>query len=86
MNVKICCISSIYEAEIATLNGADYIGWVIQMPSGLGIILDDEIAKIVKAVNGRIETVILTSQTRVKDTIKHHNKVNPSCIQFSRYS
>ncbi len=52
------------------------------MPNGSGIISDNEIANIVKAIQGRIETVLLTSETRVKDIIEHHKKVNSSCIQL----
>jgi len=38
MKVKICCILSVEEAEMAIAHGADFLGLVGQMPSGPGII------------------------------------------------
>ena len=48
--VKICCISSLQEAELAIKYGASAIGLVSEMPSGPGVISEEAIAKIVASV------------------------------------
>ena len=35
-----------------------------------------------EAVNGRVETVLLTSETSSIEILKHHKRVNTSCIQI----
>lgn len=42
--IKICCISSIEEAQLAMRYGADALGLVGPMPSGPGTLKDDAIA------------------------------------------
>ena len=44
--VKICCISSIEEAQMAISHGASALGLVGAMPSGPGVIEDNTIATI----------------------------------------
>jgi phosphoribosylanthranilate isomerase len=63
MRVKICCISSIGEAETALACGADALGLVSSMPSGPGVIPETLIAEIADAVSDRARSVLLTSQT-----------------------
>jgi len=46
VSVKICCISSIEEANLAIQYGASAIGLVGRMPSGPGVIDDELIHKI----------------------------------------
>jgi phosphoribosylanthranilate isomerase len=41
IRIKICCISSIAEAQTAISFGASAIGLVAKMPSGQGVITDD---------------------------------------------
>lgn len=82
MYVKICCISSLQEAELAIQFGADAIGLVGPMPSGPGIISNEQINEIVHAVKDRVETFLLTSETSVKGIVEHHQKVNTSTIQI----
>jgi len=61
--VKICCISSVEEAELAVRHGASALGLVSRMPSGPGVISEAMIAEIAAAVHGRVETVLLTSES-----------------------
>ena len=44
--VKICCIKSVEEAELAIAFGASALGLVSQMPSGPGVIEESRIAEI----------------------------------------
>lgn len=80
--IKICCISSEEEADLAIEAGADALGLVGPMPSGPGMITDDEIAKITDTVPPPIATFLLTSETDAAEIIRHHQKVNTSTVQI----
>jgi phosphoribosylanthranilate isomerase len=80
--IKICCISSIKEAKVAIEFGASAIGLVARMPSGPGPIPDDLIRQIAMSVPPPVATFLLTSETSVKEIIKHHQRTNTSTIQI----
>lgn len=61
--VKICCISSIEEANNALQFGANVLGLVAKMPSGPGTIEDDLISEIVKSIPSETITFLLTPKT-----------------------
>ncbi|TBR19003.1 MAG: phosphoribosylanthranilate isomerase [Chitinophagaceae bacterium] len=82
VRVKICCISSIEEANMAVQYGASAIGLVGKMPSGPGVIADELIHKIAKKVPPTIATFLLTSETNSQSIIEHYKKVNTSTIQI----
>ena len=72
--VKVCCISSVEEAQLAILAGADALGLVTDMPSGPGIITDDLARTIATQTPPAIATFLLTSQTEaaaVTDQVRH---------------
>jgi phosphoribosylanthranilate isomerase len=80
--VKICCISSFEEAELAIDYGADAIGLVGKMPSGPGIISEQLISEIAKIIPPPIASFLLTSETSAKRIIKQYAKVKTSTIQI----
>lgn len=80
--VKICCISSISEAQMAIKHGASAIGLVGHMPSGPGIISDDMIKEIACTTPPPIATFLLTSHTDADSIIYHHQKVHTNTIQI----
>lgn len=80
--VKICCISSIEEANLAIKYGASAIGLVGKMPSGPGVINDELILEIARNVPKQIDTFLLTSETIAEEIIKHHRIVNTTAIQI----
>lgn len=80
--VKICCISSIEEANMAVAAGASALGFVGPMPSGPGIITHELIHEIVKTVPPPIVTFLLTSETKAGNILKDYHKVNTSIIQI----
>lgn len=82
IRIKICCISSIPEAQTAISFGASAIGLVGKMPSGQGVISDDLIAKIAKSVPPPIATFLLTSETSSSGIVNHHRRVNTNTIQI----
>ena len=80
--VKVCCIASIEEAEMALDAGADALGLVSAMPSGPGVIEDTAIARIAEWVGSRAPTVLLTSRLTadgVDDQLRH---VHPTVLQL----
>jgi phosphoribosylanthranilate isomerase len=82
VRIKICCISSIYEALTAIEAGADAIGLVGKMPSGPGPIADELIKAIAHIIPPPIATFLLTSETSASEIIKHHNKTRTNTIQI----
>jgi phosphoribosylanthranilate isomerase len=80
--VKICCISSVEEAQIAITCGASALGLVAEMPSGPGRISDELICEIAKTVPPPISTFLLTSQTSAKGIIEHHKRTHTNTIQI----
>ncbi len=80
--VKICCIQSIEEAELAIKYGASAIGLVSEMPSGPGVISEDLIAEIAAHIPTEIKTFLLTSKTKAEDIIAQHNKCKTTTLQL----
>ena len=79
--VKICCISSVAEAQMAIGHGASALGLVANMPSGPGVITDELIVEIAKNVPPPIATFMLTSETNAVDIIQHHKRTLTNTIQ-----
>lgn len=80
--IKICCISSIAEANLAIEYGASAIGLVGRMPSGPGPISDERIAEIARSVPPDIATFLLTSETSAAGIIRHHHATKTNTIQI----
>ena len=81
--MKICCISSIEEAQMAIDVGASALGLVGSMPSGPGIISNEMISKIVQTVADQsVETFLLTSETTVEGIYNHYQKTKTTTIQL----
>jgi len=82
MQIKICCISSIEEANLAIQAGATTLGLVGQMPSGPGIISDEKIAEIATQIPSEIDSFLLTSETTVEGIYNHHQRTQTQTIQL----
>jgi len=80
--VKICCISSSQEAALAIQYGAAALGLVGKMPSGPGVISDEEIYSIAQTIPPPIASFLLTSETTAEDIITHHRRVHTTTIQL----
>ena len=80
--VKVCCIASVEEANLAISYGAWVLGLVGHMPSGPGVISDLTIAKITSSVPDYIKTCLLTSETTVDGIVAHHRKTSTNMIQI----
>lgn len=82
VRVKICCIQSIAEAQIAIENGAYAIGLVSKMPSGPGVISESKIREIAEWAPGNIKTVLLTSLQNADEIIEQHNYCRTNVLQL----
>ncbi len=82
VRLKVCCIASIAEAEMAIAAGADALGLVAQMPSGPGPISDGEIAEIAAAVPPPISTFLLTSETKAEEIAAHVERTGVNTVQI----
>jgi phosphoribosylanthranilate isomerase len=80
--VKICCIASVAEAALAIECGASALGLVSQMPSGPGVISDEQIAEIAATVPPAIGTFLLTSRQSVTDIIEQQRFCRTNTIQL----
>lgn len=79
---KICCISSVGEAQAAVAAGADAIGLVSAMPSGPGVIADDLIAEIAAAAPPALGTFLLTSETEPAAIVAQQRRSAVNTIQL----
>ena len=82
IRVKVCCIASAREAEIALEAGADFLGLVSAMPSGQGPIAESLIAEIVGVVGARGETVLLTSRQEAPAIEAQLARMRPAVVQL----
>jgi phosphoribosylanthranilate isomerase len=80
--VKICCISNIEEAQLAISLGASAIGLVSEMPSGPGVISEQQIQYIAKSIPKTIDTFLLTSKQDTKSIINQLMKCKTNTIQI----
>ena len=80
--VKICCISSIDEAKLAISYGASALGLVSEMPSGPGVISEEEITNIASIIPPGISSFLLTSKQDVKSIIKQQKRTGVNTIQI----
>jgi len=80
--VKICCISSIEEARLAIEFGASAIGLVSKMPSGPGVISEEQIISIVKTVPKKIQTFLLSSKQDSGSIIHQVKRCKTDTIQI----
>ena len=80
--VKICCISSIAEARLAIEVGASALGLVSAMPSGPGVISEEQIAEIAAIVPPPIATFLLTSKQDVESIVQQQRRCRTNCVQL----
>lgn len=80
--VKVCCISSTGEAELAIACGASALGLVSAMPSGPGVIDDALIAEIAAAVQPPVATFLLTCRQTADAIAEQHRRCRTSVVQL----
>lgn len=80
--VKVCCIASVAEAELAIACGASAIGLVSAMPSGPGVIDEALMAEIVAHVPPTVATFLLTSLQHADAIVEQHARCGTSALQL----
>jgi len=80
--VKICCISSIVEAQLAIKYGASALGLVSAMPSGPGVISEELISQIAEQIPPGISTFLLTSKQSVEEIIEQQRRCKTNTVQI----
>lgn len=85
VRVKICCIGSAAEAEMATRAGADFLGLVGPMPSGPGTLALGEAAAIARAAPPWARPVLLTSAETAEAIAAEAQEVGTYWVQVVRH-
>lgn len=80
--VKVCCINSLEEAELAIRSGASAIGLVSEMPSGPGVISETKIAEVASQVPEHVDTFLLTSKATADEILAQHDRCQTTTIQL----
>ena len=80
--VKVCCIASEEEAELAVRSGASAIGLVSRMPSGPGPIPESRIRDIARTVPPGIATFLLTCETTAEPIITQQRYTGVNTLQL----
>lgn len=80
--LKVCCIASIAEAELALSHGASALGLVSQMPSGPGPIEDEVIREVALWARNRARTFLLTSRTEPEAIAEQLRDSKPHTVQL----
>jgi phosphoribosylanthranilate isomerase len=80
--IKICCIASIEEAELAIRHGASALGLVAEMPSGPGPIPEDRIRKIATAIPPGVASFLLTCAQDPSAIIAQQRRLKPNTLQL----
>jgi phosphoribosylanthranilate isomerase len=80
--VKVCCIRDRAEAALAVRHGASALGLVSAMPSGPGVIADETIAEIARAVPPGVASFLLTSRQDVESIVEQQRRLRPNTLQI----
>lgn len=80
--VKICCISSVDEARMAIECGASALGLVSSMPSGPGVISEEQITEIAAMIPPPIGSFLLTSKQDVDSIVEQQQRCRTNCVQL----
>ncbi len=80
--IKICCIASLAEAQLAIRHGASALGLVSAMPSGPGPIAETLIAEIAAQIPPPIATFLLTSLQDADAVIEQQRRCSCNTLQL----
>lgn len=80
--VKVCCITSRDQARLAIRCGASALALVSRMPSGRGVISEEQIAEIAADVPPPIATFLLTCQQDGESIIAQQRRCGTNTIQI----
>jgi phosphoribosylanthranilate isomerase len=82
IRVKVCCILNRAEADLAVSLGASALGLVSSMPSGPGVIDDEQVADIAAHAPPAVATFLLTARQDADGILEQHARCRTSTIQL----
>jgi phosphoribosylanthranilate isomerase len=82
VRVKICCIQTPEEAQLAIRYGASAIGLVSDMPSGPGVISDSLIAEIARIIPPGVASFLLTSRCDAPAIVTQQRSCGVNTVQM----
>jgi phosphoribosylanthranilate isomerase len=85
VKVKICCIQNRDDARIALDAGVDALGLVSQMPSGPGIISDEEIKSLAAYIPRSVLSILLSSETNPRKLVARILYCGTRAVQLVNY-
>src|SRR6185437_9709795 len=80
--IKICCIASREEADLALRCGAAAIGLVSEMPSGPGVIDENRITEIATTAPPAVGTFLLTCKQDADEIVAQQKRCRTNTIQL----
>lgn len=80
--IKVCCIQNPDEAALAIRFGADALGLVAPMPSGVGNIDDQTAQAIARVVPPPVSTFLLTAEVEAAAIADHVRRVGADTVQI----
>jgi len=80
--IKICCIASREEADLAIRCGATAIGLVSEMPSGPGVIDENRITEIATTAPPAVGTFLLTCKQDADEIVAQQKRCRTNTIQL----
>lgn len=80
--IKICCIASLEEAQLAIQAGADAVGFVCAKPTSERTIDTKSVASITPFIEPSVATFLLTSETTSSNIAELVNSTGVSTIQI----
>ncbi len=80
--IKICCMQSVAEVELATSYGAHAVGLVADMPSGAGILGDDRLGEVGPHVPPGVSAFLLTREHELEAILRQKREARASAVQF----
>jgi phosphoribosylanthranilate isomerase len=81
-NIKICCIGSEDEVQLALRYGIDNLGFVSEMPTGVGVIPESLIRDLVQLVPSGVRTFLLTNEYDISRIIEQQGFTGVNTLQL----
>ena len=81
-NIKICCIGSEDEVQLALRYGIDNLGFVSEMPTGVGVIPESLIRDLVQLVPSGVRTFLLTNEYDISRIIEQQSFTGVNTLQL----
>lgn len=81
-DIKVCCIGSEDEVRLALRYGIRNLGFVSEMPTGIGVIPESLIRDLVQLVPSGVRTCLLTNEYDVSRIIEQQSDTRVNTLQL----